>query len=216
MELAPEHYAAVFAGFAKAPTGAFEQRADGHHVLVKFEDRVYRISHSADLEADYRDWFTYGHDLLFTELPAGLWDDFFDHLDPFLDNFLIDLYEGWKSYWQRQAAIYERTEQYPVSMDKAHTHFELLCEKLRKQDGRPVELAWEIDDLQLLPVVALAVKRHYGNDHGFYRVCAAWMTSKYQDQLGDGQLFAAFLVPVPGEDEPQAFFIYSVDEPLVL
>ncbi len=215
MELPLEYYAAILAEFAKVKIDELKLDANGNHALFRFQGKVHLISHSADIEADYRKWFACNHDLLFTELPSELWNDFLNHMNPFSDDFLIDLYESWKIYWAQQALIYEQAEQYAASMDKAHNRFELLCEKLRKRYGRPVELAWEIDDLQLVPVVALAVKRHYDNDADFYRTCVAWMTSKYHDQLGDGFMFTPFLVPVSGYDKPQAFFVYTIDEPFL-
>ena len=213
MQLPEEHYAAAFTEFTGARQADFTLRTDGHHARVILSGTVYRVSHSGDFAAEYRDWFNRGHDLLFTEFPAELWNCFLDHMKPSADDFLIDLYEAWKDYWHGQAETYEKPENYARDMDLAHTRFELLCDKLRRQEGRPVELAWEIDDIQLLPVVALAVKKHYHDDTDFYRACAAWMTSKYQDQVGDGLVFSAYLLPMPGFDSPQAFFIYSINEP---
>ncbi len=212
MEFVKEFYVEAFARFTNSVDGDFELRADGHHALAKFKYATYRISHSKDLAADYEEWFTSGHDLLFTEIPAGLWNDFLVNMDPFKDDFLIDLYESWKTYWEHQAGIYDKHERYAAEMDNAHQHFELLCEKLSIQDGLPVELAWEIDDQQLLPVVALAVKRHYRNDPEFFYKCATLMSSKYKDQLGNGHVFGDIMILMPGYTNHQPFYIYAVDE----
>lgn len=102
-------------------------------------------------------------------MPVNIWKYFLRDIDTASEAIILELYECWKIYWEKQAAGYDRVEYYAAALEKADKHFSRYTEKLRISPDQAVEFAWDTDSFDLILILALTIRKLCGNDGAFFK-----------------------------------------------
>ncbi|MDB5158782.1 MAG: hypothetical protein JWR50_3489 [Mucilaginibacter sp.] len=205
-------YAAAFREYADIDHDEFEIRSYGEHALVHYQDEVYQVSHFHDIAKTCQSYFRhndYGA-VIYTAFPTELWTYFLKNkVNLHADDLIIELYQSCKHSWE--GPVCQRD--YPNDFREQYfEEFKQLAGELLNLSGPIVRKAIDLDDHELLPLVARAIKSLYKNEDDFFTDCASIMTHNFQECFGNGDVFEMInLNPYqyPPED---TYYIYSTSE----
>jgi hypothetical protein len=162
--------------------------------------------------AEYESFFSSDFGLLYTEFPGDLWEILLPKATAkSSDDLIIDLFQAWKLFWEHQTNLFEESEKYVVAKNSSYQDFQQMVETVQNDPDNFLTKASNLDEVSLLPVIALTIRSIYPSITEFYKDCVRIMTSVFFDQIGDGEFFIRVgpnAVPMP---EDQIFYIYTVD-----
>jgi hypothetical protein len=200
------NYQAAFKQFSLAEDHEFSSKRLDSHVLILYEGVTYQVSHFDDFLDDYKFYFKSDYDQIYTETPAPLWDYLISrHLNIAVEDLVIAMYEAWKFYWEKNMRLFNSSNRYKEFHVQSWEDFQVLARQIINGAGSIVKNAVEIDDMTLIPVIALAVMRLYSNAEDFFKDCVTILIEKFPDHITDGDTFETITL----EPVRETFYIYN-------
>ena len=205
-----EKYIEAFSQFAEVERDEFLIKTDSE-VLVCFKGLTYKICHFDDLLWEFKTYFNKDLTLIYTEIPMMLWERLFEeHGEITEEDLIIDIYNSWKFYWERETAEYTDKNILTESKEQSWKEFELLVERIKTGPGNIIENASEISDITLIPILAIAIRMQFKNEEDFYKECVEMLIEEFPDTFSEKEHFDEVNLD-PENPGIERYYIYQPD-----
>jgi hypothetical protein len=182
-------------------------------LVVEYQDNSFVIAHYNDFNEVIKSYFDGRRFDKILLLPVQLWDELIkNELEGVsISDWLTRLYGEWKIYWERKKS--EKADLTFLNQEREDSWKELqvLFSVLSVEGSEAlVKAACGINDRELIPIVAFAIKAHYTYDFydEFLSDCILTLTEKCQVYLSNGGRFDCVVL---GDLDKKPFFIYNSD-----
>jgi hypothetical protein len=204
-----EKYTKAFIKFTDAGEDEFSISYN-YEVLAHYEQKTYIISHYDDLLSEFKTYFSTDYTLIYTEIPFGLWEILFEkHNEITKEDLIIDIYNAWKIYWEREISVYNNEVIHELKAT-SWEEFQVLIEKIQSGPNNFIQNATNISDITLIPIIALALRSQFKNEDEFYNECMHIFIEEFPDHFGDDGNFDQINLDPNSSDINDAFYIYEI------
>lgn len=209
-----ENYIESFVVLFKTQRDKLLIDADDDIVIINFEGNTYRVAHFDDLLWEFKTYFSDDLSDIYTEVPSVLWERLFEeHVEITEEDLIIDIYSAWKFYWEHQAddEVYANEHVFNKLKDESWKEFEQLVEKIKNGPGNIIKNASKISDINLIPVLAIAIKMQFKNEEEFYKECVEMLIEEFPDTFSEDEEFEEVDLQ-PENPGKERYFIYQIDD----
>lgn len=207
-----ENYIKAFLKFSGAKRKDIQYKPLSGHMLILYEDTTYMISHSGDFKEQYKHYFeSSSYDEIYTATPAQLWDFFLTEINPMeADELTTEIYGEWRVYWQEMKERIRGGEQrYERMKTESFRDLQVFFQTLQVNPVYAVKNASAINDIELLPLIAMAVYNSYEDKNEFYDECITFLTDYGEDYLTHGDTFETVCIDETDDDSDEWYYIYN-------
>jgi len=207
-----ENYLKAFLKFSGAKMNEIKYKPIGGHMLVLYEDTTYMISHGDDFKEDYKHYFEKeSYDEIYTETPAQMWDHFLSEVCPFeTDELMVELYRAWHIYWDKKRDEIKGGEQrYERFRTDAFRDLQIFFQTLQVNSAKAIENASSINDLQLIPLIAMTVYESYDDKDEFYAECVTFIEEYGSDYITGGDTFEVIGIDEDNDHSDEWYYVYN-------
>lgn len=205
-----EQYIKAFIHYTGASKKDLEYKRLAKHVLFQHEGITYLISHFDDFKEDYRHFFEKrSYDEIYTETPQPLWNAMIQQLNIPEREMITGIYREWVIYWdeERENGNIKRGEHYEKLRRRSWEDLQVLFEAIRADKDNVVESALQIEETDLIPIVALMIKRQYEDLDSFLDDCIELLVEEFGECITMGETFDEIILESGNKEE--LFYIYN-------
>jgi hypothetical protein len=207
-----ENYLKAFLKFSGAKMDEIKYKPIDSHMLILYEDMTYMISHGDDFKEDYKHYFeNERYDEIYTQTPAELWGHFLTEVCPFeTDELIVEVYRSWCIYWDaRRDKIKGGEQRYERMRTEAFRDLQVFLQTLQVNPANAIKNASSIDDLQLIPLIAMAIYESYEDKDEFYDECVSFIEEYGEDYITHGDTFESIGIDEDDDDSDEWYYIYN-------
>jgi hypothetical protein len=205
-----EQYIKAFIQYTGASKKDFEYKRLANHVLFQHEGITCLISHFDDVKEDYRHYFEKrSYDEIYTETPQPLWHAMIQHLNIPAREMILGIYKEWVIYWseERNKETPPVGERYERLRSRSWEDLQVLFETIKVDKDNVVESALKIEEVDLVPIIALMIKRQYDDFEIFLDECVELLVEEFGECVTMGETFDEIILESGKKDE--LFYIYN-------
>jgi hypothetical protein len=207
-----KNYIDAFLKFSGANRKDIRHKPLDGHILIEYEDITYMISHTDDFIEEYKHYFEKeSYDEIYTQTPHELWDYLLKETTSLgADELIVEVYRAWRVYWRAQRdEVVGGERRYEMMKNEAFQELQVLFQTINIDMSNAISNANSINDIGLIPVIAMALYNQYENKAEFYEECVSYITEYGEDYLTHGDTFEAVCIDENDESSDEWYYIYN-------